>query len=254
MHIASPENLHYLVGQGRGRVKSRGLAVLAALMATSPLAAQDASPPAAESPSSPSPCELHIWPAAGLSMTRQRAMDNRDTSYIGGGAIGGLLSTSGRERIENNTANVGTAGPQAESPLGSEAQLKVLADANLPALLGLAGYRPVFHDTALSKTTLRTQQGRYDPASTASCYADLVLADVVYSREYANGQNVKAFLRFRDFASGTAPARRYATWIQTDLEYDREKAEASEAEMNAELVAGLATNLKKFAELLKARP
>ncbi len=226
----------------------------AAALASSPVAAQEQAPATEDSTAVQSTCELHVWPAAGLSLTRQRAMDNRDTSYIGGGAIGGLLSTSGRERIENNTANVGTSGPQPVSPLGPEMQLKVLQDADLPALLGLAGYRPVFHDTALTKTTLRVEQGRYDRTSTASCYADLVLADVVYSREYANGQNVKAFVRFRDFASGTAPARRYATWIQSDLEYDREKAEASEEIMNAELVAGLATNLRKFADLLKARP
>jgi hypothetical protein len=230
------------------------LSALGALLAAAPLAAQDASAPAAGDPAEPPACELHVWPAAGLSLTRQRAMDNRDTSYIGGGVIGGMLSTSGRERIENNTANVGTSGPQADSPLGPDMQLKVLKDADLPALLGLSGYRPVFHDTALSKSTLRAEPGRYDTASPAPCYADLVLADVVYSREYANGQNVKAFVRFRDFKNGATPARRYATWLQTDLQYDREKAEASEEVMNAELVAGLATNLRKFADLLKARP
>jgi hypothetical protein len=232
-------------------VKSAQLMALAAILAA-PAAAQDETP-VVESDATAT-CELHVWPAAGLSLTRQRAADNRDTSYMGGGALGGLLATSGKERIENNTANVGTRAPEAASPLDSVAQLKVLQEAELPALLGLAGYRPVFHETALDKRTLRAEKGRYDAASTAPCYADLVLADVVYSREYANGQNVKAFVRFRDFASGATPARRYATWIQTDLEYDREKTEATEAEMDAELVAGLATNLKKFAELLKARP
>lgn len=230
---------------------SHGAAAQDAAAEAAPAATPDEAPVA--DPATAATCELHVWPAAGLSMTRQRAMDNRDTSYMSG-AIGGLIGTSGRERIENNTANVGTSGPDSGRPLDSPQQLKVLQDADLPALLGLAGYRPVFHETALDKRTLRAEQGRYDRTSAAPCYADLVLADVVYSREYANGQNVKAFVRFRDFASGTAPARRYATWIQTDLEYDREKAEASEAEMNAELIAGLVANLRKFAEMLKARP
>lgn len=215
--------------------------------------AQDAAATPPDSAAPAATCELHVWPATGLSLTRQRAGDNVDTSYMSG-AIGGMFATSGRERIENNTANVGTSGPVADTPLDPDDQIKVLREANLPALLGVTDYRPVYHDTALDKRTLRSEQGRYDRESAAPCYADLVLADVVYSREYANGQNVKAFVRFRDFGGEATPVRRYATWIQTDLEHDREKAEAPEAEMDAELTAGLATNLKKFAELLKARP
>lgn len=219
-----------------------------AILAYSPATAQEAAPAAPESTPDAATCELHVWPAAGLSMTRQRAADNLYTGYMG------VLGTSGQKRIENNSANVGTAGPKTESPLGPEVQLQVLREAGLPALLGLGDHRVVFHETSLDKSTLRLEQGRYDRTSTAPCYADLVLADVVYSREYANGQNIKAFLRFRDFAGNAAPARRYATWVQTDLEHDREKPEASEAEMDAELVAGLAANLQKFADLLKARP
>lgn len=221
---------------------------LGAVLACSPAAAQEVAPDAAQAASDTASCELHVWPAAGLSLTRQRAVDNLNTGYMG------VLGTSGQQRIDSNSANIGTAGPRTGSPLDPEVQLQVLREAALPALLGLGDYRAVFHETAIDKSTLRLEQGRYDRSSTAPCYADLVLADVVYSREYANGQNVKAFLRFRDFASNAAPARRYATWVQTDLEYDREKPKASEAEMDAELVAGLATNLKKFADLLKARP
>ena len=167
--------------------------------------------------------------------------------------MGPILGTTGQGRIERNTARVGTRGPETGSPLDPEIQLQVLREAELPALLGLPGHHPVFHEVALDKTTLRTVQGRYDRETAAPCYADLVLSDVVYSREYANGQNVKAFIRFRDFGTGETITRRYATWIQTDLEYDREKPTASEEEMNAELIAGLATNLRKFGDLLVKR-
>lgn len=229
-------------------MKSVQLIPLAAMLAA-PAAAQDGAPVPAASAAASATCELHVWPAAGLSLTRQRAGDNVDTSYMGG-----VLATSGKKRIETNTANVGTSGPVPETPLDPDDQLKVLREVDLPALLGIAAYSPIFHDTALDKRTLRSEQGRYAADSAAPCYADLVLADVVYSREYANGQNIKAFVRFRDFAADAAPVRRYATWIQTDLEHDREKPEVSAEVMDAELVAGLATNLKKFAELLKARP
>lgn len=212
------------------------------------VAAQEAAPEAPDAPDAQPECELHVWPAAGLSLTRQRAHDNLETGYMGP-----ILGTTGMGRIERNTANVNTSGPGTGSPLDREAQLQVLRDVRLPDLLGLPGHRAVFHEEALSRSTLRTVQTRYDQETAAPCYADLVLSDVVYSREYANGQNVKAFIRFRDFGTGDTIARRYATWIQTDLEYDREKAEASEEEMNAELVAGLAINLRKFGELLKAR-
>lgn len=212
------------------------------------VAAQEAAPDAPAPDVPEAACELHVWPAAGLSLTRHRAHDNLETGYMGP-----ILGTTGAGRIERNTARVGTRGPGTGSPLDPEVQLQVLREADLPALLGLPGHRAVFHETALDKTTLRTVQTRYDRETATPCYADLVLSDVVYSREYANGQNVKAFLRFRDFGTGEAITRRYATWIQTDLAYDREKPTVSEEEMDAELIAGLATNLRKFGELLKTR-
>lgn len=223
--------------------------LLAALLLTgvaSGATTQDTLP--AEPAAGPAPCELHVWPAAGLSLARHRAHDNLETGYMGP-----ILGTTGQGRIERNTARVGTRGPETGSPLDPEIQLQVLREADLPALLGLPGHHAVFHEVALDKTTLRTVQGRYDSAAAAPCYADLVLSDVVYSREYANGQNLKAFIRFRDFGTGETIERRYATWIQTDLEYDREKPTASEQEMDAELVAGLASNLRKFGDLLRTR-
>ena len=212
------------------------------------VAAQEGVPDAPPAETEAAQCELHVWPAAGLSLTRHRAHDNLETGYMGP-----ILGTTGQGRIERNTANVNTRGPGTGSPLDPDVQLQVLREADLPALLGLPGHRAVFHEVALDKTTLRTVQTRYDRETAAPCYADLVLSDVVYSREYANGQNVKAFLRFRDFGTGEAITRRYATWIQTDLEYDREKPTASEEEMDAELVTGLAINLRKFGDLLKTR-
>lgn len=222
------------------------LAALALTCGSTGLAAEESAP--AGAPPAPDVCELHVWPSAGLSLTRHRAHDNLETGYMGS-----ILGTTGQGRIERNTARVGTRGPETGSPLDPEIQLQVLREAELPALLGLPGHHPVFHEVALDKTTLRTVQGRYDRETAAPCYADLVLSDVVYSREYANGQNVKAFIRFRDFGTGETITRRYATWIQTDLEYDREKPTASEEEMNAELIAGLATNLRKFGDLLAKR-
>lgn len=195
-------------------------------------------------------CELHVWPSPGLAWTRQRARDNLDTSFMSGGAIGDMLATSGRKRIENETADVNTTGATAGGPMSSAIQLQYLTEANLPSLLGLNGYRIVVHETPLTSRTLRNVEGRYDTGNSAPCYAELILSDVVYSREYAHGQNLKSFLRFRQFTDLTGPVRRFASWVQSDLPHDREKADVSNTELDAELATGLIANLQKFAAFL----
>jgi hypothetical protein len=120
-------------------------------------------------------------------------------------------------------------------------------------MLGVAAYRPVFHDTPLDSRTLKTSQTRYADTA-APCYADLVLSDVVFSREYARGQNLKSFFRFRDFSNHSAPVRRFATWVQNKLATPREGKHADLAVSDAELPLALIANAKTFAGFLANAP
>lgn len=186
-------------------------------------------------------CELHVWASAGMGETLQTASDNLDTSYMGA-----LLARSPQRNIATDRADVHTSAAQSGGPLPTGKQIVILSALDLPTLLGVPEYRPVFHDNPLDGLTLRNKPGRYVDTP-ATCYADLVLSDVVYSREYANGQNLKSFFRFRDFGDTASPQRKLSTWAQTRLVNARAGKKANPEASDAELPAALAENARKFA-------
>lgn len=204
--------------------------------------AMQAASPAAEAPVVSDGCELHVWAAPGLGATRHTAWDGLDTGYMG------MLGTTPQKRIEYDTAVVQTFGATPNSPLTTDQQLAVLKSLSLGALLGLAQHRLVVHEAPLESRTLRTP-ARFAPEG-AVCYAELVLSDVVFSREYANGQNLKSQFRFRDFGTSGTPQRRFTTWVQTDLKIARDGKKADFAASNAELPGALTENTRKFAAFL----
>lgn len=194
-------------------------------------------------PSSGIQCELHLWAAAGMGRTIQSAHDNLSVNWSGFSIANPLA------RANKDSTAVHTLAATADGPMPTNRQLAVLAGLDLPARLGAGGYRLVVHDQPLDSRTLRVVSGRY-AATKAACYADLVLADLDYSREYAHGQNLKAFFRFRDFGAAAVPLRRLATSTETKLKIRREDAAADLAASDAELADALAANLIKFAGYL----
>ncbi len=193
-------------------------------------------------------CELHVWPSEGLSLIRQNARDNLNTAYLG------LFGSNPMTRANKDNTPVQTTAAVASRPLSPASQAALLATASLPDLLGVAGYRTVLHDGPLDTRTLRTVKTRY-AASASPCYADLVVDDVVYSREYARGRNLKSFLRFRQFGDSTdaAPVRTFATWVQTKLRIFSIEPPINDASALAELDAAYRGNLTLFSQLLAKR-
>lgn len=118
-------------------------------------------------------------------------------------------------------------------------------------LYGVIGYAIIFHDKPLDPQFLRVTSGRY--VQTSNCYADLVISEVVYSQEAANGQNLKSFFRFRDFSSQQQPVRRLATWVQSKLSKPRYGKKADLLANNTELPQAFAENARKFGDFLKGR-
>jgi hypothetical protein len=162
-------------------------------------AAQDAATapaaPAAASPETPTvpACELHVWPGRGFH-----------TVYYGwahGGTIDG--------------AQKGRKGYPAipDEPLSPEIQRGELAKLDIPAILGLTGYRTVIHDQALSGTAIRATPGR-QLADSAPCYAELMIDDIVFQNNVINGKWLNVIFRFRQFEGSTpAPVSSYGTYV-----------------------------------------
>lgn len=222
----------------RSRLILFGAAILAG-----PAAAQDAAPQPA--------CELHVWPAAGLTSVRQRGFESAPSA----GALNGLIKRAQEASAEKSDARAAEnlAAPETPKPLSTARQVEVLTELPLPTMLGLPAYRLIVHGSALDSHTIRTVKTRYT-ASEAPCYADLVLDDVVYSREYARGQNLKTFFRFRDFAAQSLPVRSFGTWVETKLRvFSIDPPNLGPAALD-EIASALRSNATAFSGLLSKRP
>ncbi|GAA4643159.1 hypothetical protein GCM10023115_11190 [Pontixanthobacter gangjinensis] len=220
------------------------LAVLTGLLlvVSTGATAQDVQPTEAQT------CELHVWASDGLSKTRQRASDNLSTGYMG------ALGSSPVGRIERNTAEVNTQNAKPGGPLPTLRQLEILSEADLPALFGFDAYKVVTHEKPLPSGLIRSVKTRYTRGA-PECYAELVVTDVVYSREYARGQNLKSFFRLRVFdKGGERPVRVLGTWTQTNLKHDQEKTDVEQVTYELDMEAAFKQNLSDFAALIQDIP
>ena len=212
------------------------LALAGALPA--PEAAQDAT------------CELHIWPGAGMTSVRQRGFESNRSA----GLIPELIreaQVDGAARADARAA-AGLAASETPEPLATARQRDILSELSWAEMLGLTGYRTIFHDTPLDSRMIRTVKTRY-VQSTAPCYADLVVDDVVYSREYSRGRNLKTLFRFRDFGDGATPRRSFGTWAQTKLTvFSLDPLDVSAPALD-ELASALRSNAAAFSDLLARR-
>lgn len=205
--------------------------------------------PAPEAAQDPT-CELHIWPAGGMTSVRQRGFESNTSR----GLIPELIQearVNGAARADARAA-AGLAASEAPEPLATARQREILSGLSWTEMLGLAGYRVIFHDTALDSRTIRTVKTRYAQSS-APCYADLVIDDIVYSREYSRGRNLKTLFRFRDFGDGTAPRQSFGTWVQTKLTVFSLDPLNVGAPALDELASALRSNAAAFSTLLTRR-
>ena len=191
-------------------------------------------------------CELHVWPADEMIAVRQRAAESMDAS----GVLGGIVKRAqeaAASRGDARVASILTAEP--EPPLSTTHQIDLIKKSSLGGLLGVTGYRTIVHDIPLKSREIRMVATRYDSSSTAPCYADLVVDDLIYSREYARGRKLKAFLRFRDFGASPLPVRSFATLVETKLELFSLDPPVMTDAATAELRAAFTHNLQVFAAI-----
>lgn len=195
-------------------------------------------------------CELHIWAAGGMTDVRQRAFESNRMA----GVIPELI-----RQTQQHTADIADAEAKtrlAEStkpdPLSLPEQRELLGNMPLATMLDAPDHRVIIHGEPLDSRTIRTVRTRY-ASSTAPCYAELVLAEVVYSREYARGRNLKTLFRYRRFGNGDTPEFSFGTWTQTKLELFSLDPLVADAPALNELASALRSNVVLFSEYLKHR-
>lgn len=192
-------------------------------------------------------CELHVWPASAMTSVRQRASESNKMA----GLLPEMIRRSQQQSAEiaDQQAAARLEQSAVPDPLSTARQVKILHEQPLLDQFGGPGYQLVVHPDPLESRMVRTRKTRYS-ASTTPCYAELVLVEMVYSREYARGRNLKTLFRYRAFAGETATYS-FETWTQTKLElFSLDPLRSDDPALN-ELASALRSNLLLFSRYLE---
>jgi len=154
-----------------------------------PVAAVDAAAPAAPLPA----CELHVFPTLeGQAMT---------TSLLSGfGVIGAVADAAA-----NKDRNVSEAEYLKEA-LGPRLQVEAMNGLNLPEMLKLPPAQ-VIYETPIADRNVTTKATNRLSASTAPCYAELIVTQNFYQKKAIYGRSLNNRFVFKDFRDGKANAK-----------------------------------------------
>ena len=175
------------------------------------------------------PCELHIWPA--------ERMTSVTTGLLGGGLLDAALH-SGKDA--SNKASLASA-------LDSPSQLDALKSLDLTELLMLTpGTVIITHDTPLERKTMNKVKTRRSD-STATCYRELIVADVFYQKAAIYGRSLKTLFMLRDFGTDQKIDFEYKAWGGNGLKlFPPKEGEDSIAALD-ELVTVFKRNFEEYA-------
>ena len=174
-------------------------------------------------------CELHIWPA--------ERMTSVTTGLLGGGLLDAAIH-SGKDA--SNKASLASA-------LDSPSQLDALKPLDLTELLMLTpGTVIVTHDTPLERKTMNKVKTRRSD-STATCYRELIVADVFYQKAAIYGRSLKTLFMLRDFGADQKIDFEYKAWGGNGLKlFPPKEGEDSIAALD-ELVTVFKRNFEEYA-------
>lgn len=225
------------------------ISLAAWLAASSAALAQDITAPA--QPAVSEACELHIWPSEGMVGMKLGMWDNFQPGS-GASTVGGqtmvFTAPSATRLLEGSDRASGFAKTADDGPLSGPNQLKRLQDLPLTQLLGLPESMLVVHETPLDNRALG-QSARYGDSS-ANCYAELVISELLHSTEWANGRKLRSYIRFRQFGPDTTVKRQLATWVSIDLKINLEKHPGKAAEAAVEVASAFDSSIRKFSDYL----
>ena len=177
----------------------------------------------------PAPCELHVWPA--------ERMTSMTTGLLGGGlldaAIHGKTDASNRASLA--------------SALDSPSQLDALKALDLVELLSRKpGTVIVTHDTPLERKTMNKVKTRRSD-SQATCYSELIVADVAYQKAALYGRSLRTLFMLRDFGTDQKIDFEYKAWGGNGLKlFPPKPGEDSLAALD-ELVTVFKNNFNEYA-------
>lgn len=140
------------------------------------------------------PCELHLWPAERMSSVT--------TGLLGGGLLDAAIH--GGTDAKNKA--------QMASALDSPSQLDALQSLDLHTLMALKpGTVIVRHEEPLVRKTMNKIKTRRSD-STASCYSELIVADVFYQKAMIYGRSLRTLFMFRDFGNDQKIDFEFKAW------------------------------------------
>lgn len=144
-------------------------------------------------------CELHVWPAERMAA--------QTTGWLSGfGVIGAIADQSANAKKNSDHQSL------LATALDSPSQLDALASLDLRSLLSRTpGTTIVMHETPLERHTMNKVKTRRAD-STAQCYSELIVADVLYQKAALYGRSLRTLFMFRDFGNDQKIDREYKAW------------------------------------------
>ncbi|MFQ3596469.1 MAG: hypothetical protein SNJ63_10195 [Sphingomonadaceae bacterium] len=173
-------------------------------------------------------CEIHVWPAE-----RFNAMT---TSWLGGGLLDAAIHA---DKDRDNRS-------QMAATLDPDIQVEALAALDLAEKLDLPQSRIVTHVEPLDRKTINKITTRRSD-SQASCYAELIVADMLFQKNALLGRTLQTLFMVRDFEGRTDKPRIYKSWGGNPLKKFPPRAGEDVTEAAQELLATFVLNFEEFA-------
>lgn len=174
-------------------------------------------------------CELHIWPAERLNSIT--------TGLLGGGLLDAAIHAN---RDSTNKTLMASA-------LDSQSQLDALLTLDLRGLLKLTpGTTIVTHATPIERKTMNEVKARRAD-SKAKCYAELIVADLIYQKAAIYGRTLRTLFMVRDFGSDDRIDFQYKAWGGNGLKLFPPKPDEDAIAALDELVGVFKKNFVEYA-------
>lgn len=234
----------YLISASAFLLASAGAAFAQEQAPTATTEAAAAAAPSAEAPAAPAGpetmtyapkdaaadgCELHIWPA--------ERMTSMTTGLLGGGLLDAALHSN---RDATNRTLLASA-------LDSPSQLDALLSLDLRSMIKMTpGTTIVTHAKPLERKTMNSVKTRQSD-SQATCYSELIVADVFYQKAAIYGRSLRTLFMVREFGKDQKIDFEYKAWGGNGLKlFPPKEGEDALAALD-ELVGVFKKNFEEYA-------
>ena len=180
-------------------------------------------------PATSQACELHVWPAERMNAVT--------TGWLGGGLLDAAINSG-----KNASDKAGVA-----SALDSPTQLDALQSLDLIDLLELQpGTVIVRHEQPLERKTMNKVKTRRSD-SAATCYNELIVADVFYQKAAIYGRSLRTLFMLRKFGDDQKIDFEYKAWGGNGLKLFPAKEGEDAIAASDELVTIFKRNFDEYA-------